>query len=289
MSAGAFLDVVVACWTVSGARPRAIQILPPEQKLDGVIASGHVGFDIVSFLQRAGQESWREIGRVDLLAIDGDRRVRDHVQRVQLVLKRCLAILCGDVVNQTFVERPGIHATFPVIDDWISETQRFRLLVGYARVQPGLSGCLHRFVGRRFHKLINCCVELLRCCQRVFVGRQRQISVVRRHRRHVFGRRGRILACASRRFFSGGRRAGADGDREGRRCNKAQQVSFEKRHNWSVHGFQRCGRHNALLQIIRNWIAPLLRAVISSSRRGRKSGPLRSDSRRAWRHPAYRA
>ena len=74
MAAGAVGGVVVGVADARRRRPGAVQVLPPQQELDGVIAGRHIGLDVAGFLQRAGQEFRRDAGGVDLGAIDLDRR-----------------------------------------------------------------------------------------------------------------------------------------------------------------------------------------------------------------------
>ena len=57
------------------------------------------------------------ISRVDLLAVDLDGRVGDHIGGVERVLVGLRAIGRVDIVDQAFVQRPGVHAAFPVVDD----------------------------------------------------------------------------------------------------------------------------------------------------------------------------
>ena len=147
MAAGAVLGVVVGGGTLAGAGPGAVQVLTPEQKLDGVIAGRHIGLDAAGFLQLAGKQLRRDGRQVDGLAIDLDRRVGDDIGGVEAVLVRFGAIAGGDVVDQPFIERPGIDAAFPVIDDGVAEPVDLGLLIGDARRFPGVAGGLQS--GRR--------------------------------------------------------------------------------------------------------------------------------------------
>ena len=74
IAAGAVGGVVVGVGTLAGARPGAVQVLAPEQELDGVVAGRDIGLDVAGLLQRAGQELRRDLRGVDLLpsiSIDG--------------------------------------------------------------------------------------------------------------------------------------------------------------------------------------------------------------------------
>ena len=59
----------------------AVQILPPEQELDRVVARGDVRLDPVGLVQRVRQKLGRDLGGVDLLAGELEARVGDHVER----------------------------------------------------------------------------------------------------------------------------------------------------------------------------------------------------------------
>ena len=56
MAASAFLGVVVARRAIAVAWAGAVQVLAPEQKLDGVVAGGDIGLDAASLLQRIGEQ-----------------------------------------------------------------------------------------------------------------------------------------------------------------------------------------------------------------------------------------
>ncbi len=58
------------------------------------------------------------------------------VELVEVVLG---AIGGGDVVDQAFVERPGVHPAFPLVDDEVAEAERFGLHVGHPRRAPGFA------------------------------------------------------------------------------------------------------------------------------------------------------
>ena len=64
------LGIVVGGRTVAGARAGAVQVLAPEQELDGVIAGGDIGLDASSLLQQLASSSGVIFDGVDLLAAD---------------------------------------------------------------------------------------------------------------------------------------------------------------------------------------------------------------------------
>ena len=88
MAVGAVLDVVVAGRTIAVAGTGAVQILTPQQKLDGVVAGGDIGLDAARLLQRVGEQLLGDGAGVELLAADGQRGVGDHIGDVELVLGR---------------------------------------------------------------------------------------------------------------------------------------------------------------------------------------------------------
>jgi hypothetical protein len=98
--------------------------------------------------QRAGEELGRQLRSVDILAVDLDRLVGNDVGDVKRVLVALGAVGGVDIVDQAFVERPGIHLAFPIVDDRVAEAVDFRLLVGNAGLDPGGAGGSQRLVGR---------------------------------------------------------------------------------------------------------------------------------------------
>ena len=65
---------------------------------------------------------------VDILAVDLDRLVGDDVGDIKRVLVAFRAVGGVDIVDQAFVQRPGVDLAFPVIDDRVAEAIDFRLL-----------------------------------------------------------------------------------------------------------------------------------------------------------------
>ncbi len=60
---------VVGRGAFAGAGFGAVQILPPEQKLDGMVAGGDIRLDATRFLQFVLKQRRRDLGGVDRLAI----------------------------------------------------------------------------------------------------------------------------------------------------------------------------------------------------------------------------
>ncbi len=67
----------------------------------------------------------RDLGKVDLFAVDLELRVGDHIGRIKRVLIALGAVGRVDIIDQAFVKRPGIHLAFPFVDDRIAETIDF--------------------------------------------------------------------------------------------------------------------------------------------------------------------
>jgi len=86
VAAGAFLGVVVARRAIAVAGPGAVQILAPDQELDGVIAGGDIRLDTTRLLQRVGKQLLGDLRGVELLTADGERGIGDDVGGVELVL-----------------------------------------------------------------------------------------------------------------------------------------------------------------------------------------------------------
>ncbi|MCY1361030.1 hypothetical protein D9M69_476810 [compost metagenome] len=135
---GAFADHVVGVRTLAGARVGAVQVLAPEQELDGVVAGGDVGLGAAQFVQ-LGEFLAGDFGDVDLVFADLDLGVGDDVGlggRVALGLGGAV----GDVVDQAFVQRPGVELAFPVVDHGVAEAEHLGLHVRHAGGQPGFAG-----------------------------------------------------------------------------------------------------------------------------------------------------
>ena len=185
IAAGAVGRVVVGVGALAGARPGAVQILAPEQELDGVIAGRDIGLDVAGLLQRARQQLRRDLRGVDLLAVDLDRRVGDHIGGVERVLVGLRAVASRDIVDQAFVQRPGVHAAFPVVDDGVAETVDLGLLVGNARRFPGFARGVQRLGRRLGDQRVDGLVERLGRGQRVLISGERDVGIGRDHRLRI--------------------------------------------------------------------------------------------------------
>ena len=95
IAAGAVGGVVVGVGPLAGARAGAVQVLAPQQELDGVVAGRHIGLVVAGFLQRARQQLRRDLRGIDLGAVDLDRRIGDDVGRIEGVLVRLRAVAAG--------------------------------------------------------------------------------------------------------------------------------------------------------------------------------------------------
>ena len=168
-------------------------------------------------------------------AVDLDRRVGDDVGSVERVLVGLGAVACVDIVDQPFVERPGVHAAFPIVDDSVAEAVDFRLLIGDARCLPRLPGSGQRFRRGLGDQRVGRLIEQLGGCERVLILGQRDISVGREHRFRV-----RLRFC----------RQHENRGRQRRRCSNCRQPSRQPR----------CGYNHC----------PLLSTIASRSQRGMK-------------------
>ena len=140
---GAALFGVVGPRAVAGAWSGAVQVLAPEQEFDGVITGGHIGLDAAHFMQLA-QQTPVDPGRIQGLAAEGQLPVGDDIGGIERVLVGVLAVCAGiDVIDQAFIERPGIHAALPFVDDGIAEAEDLGLLIGNAGRDPGVARRLH--------------------------------------------------------------------------------------------------------------------------------------------------
>ena len=193
MAARAILDVVVGRGPVAGARSGAVEVLAPEQELDGVVAGGDVRFDAARLLQLVGQELFCDLGGIDLLTRDLDRGIGDHVGDVEVVGRGFVAVVGGDVVDEAFIERPGVDAPLPVVDDLVAEAESLGLHVGHACRDPGLAGRLEIGVGRRLDERIDGGLQTACAGKRVRVARLRNVGVGLDHLRNGGGRVG---ACS---------------------------------------------------------------------------------------------
>jgi len=86
-----------------------------------------------------------------------------------------------DIVDESLVQRPGIHLAFPVIDDGIAETESLGLLIGNPRRFPRGSGGAQVFFSRFRHEGIHRLLQLMGGDKRVFVLGLGQVRIVLQH------------------------------------------------------------------------------------------------------------
>ena len=93
MAAGAVLALgIVGGRTIAGAGTGAVQVLAPEEELDGVVAGGDVGFGTAQLVQ-AGQFLAGDFLDVDLVFADLDLGVGDDVGGGARVAQGVLVVL----------------------------------------------------------------------------------------------------------------------------------------------------------------------------------------------------
>ena len=156
----------------------SVEVLTPQQELDRVIASGNICLHTVRFMQRLRQKLRRDRGGVDICAGQVERRAGHDIQSGKLILIRWTAIRRIHIVDQTFIQGPGIYFAFPVINDWIAETVHFSLLVGHAGGKPCVSRCGQIFCGGICHQYIHSYLQALRRDQAIAVFRGGDIGVI---------------------------------------------------------------------------------------------------------------
>ena len=92
---------------------------------------------------------------VDLIFAHLNLVIGDDVGVGTGVTQRVLVGLV-DVVDQAFVQGPGVNLAFPVVDDGVAEAEYFALQVGYARGDPGGTGRFQGFVVRVGEEGVDC-------------------------------------------------------------------------------------------------------------------------------------
>ena len=167
----------IRCRAGAGTRAGTVQILTPEQKFDGVIAGRDVGFDLVDFVQGLDKVTV-DGARIQFLAGDNRFRIGDHIGRVIGVSVRFRAVdVRLHVVDQAFVQRPGIHLAFPVVDDGIAEAVGLCLLIRLTSFNPGAAGRIKRGVRRLGNQCRDRALEFLGACQGVPIGGCRDVRI----------------------------------------------------------------------------------------------------------------
>ena len=203
---GAVLRVEVGRGTGAGTGARSVEILTPEEELDGVVAGGDVRLDPLRFVEGPGQQGRGDHGRVCGLAVDDQLRIRDDVDGVEGVLVGIRAVGGVDVVDEPFVQGPGVHPSLPVVDDRVAEAVHLRLLVRRPGRDPGGAGRAQGRLARPGDECVDGGIEGPRGGQGILVARERDVRV---------GVEDRL----GRRRLRGGRGAHRDAEREpGREC-----------------------------------------------------------------------
>ena len=154
----------------------AVQILPPEQEFDGMIAGGDVRLDPVGFVQGARDEGGRDLAGVDFRAGEGEFRGGDDIElREGVFLVHAIAGI--DIVDQALVQRPGIHLAFPIVDDGVAEAEDLGLLIGDAGGEPGVAGGGEGGLGRGGDEGIDGGLQFLRGGQAVAIARGGDVGI----------------------------------------------------------------------------------------------------------------
>ena len=175
---GALLALgVVRRRTLSGAAIEAVQVLAPQQEFNSMVSGGHVGLRASDFVQLR-QQVWCQAGSVDRRATNIDFRAGNNVCRSALVAQFVLVAVFLYVIDQAFVQRPGIQLPFPVINHGVTKAEHLSLLIGHPGSQPGLFCLLQIFFGRAFQEGVYCAVEGLCGGQCVFKVCMGQVGVV---------------------------------------------------------------------------------------------------------------
>ena len=164
-------------------RPGAVQVLAPEQELDGVIAGRDIGLDVAGLLQRARQELRRDLRGVDLRAVDLDRRVGDDVGGVERVLVGLGAVAAGRH-SRSALRRAARNSR------GLPSRRRSRCRSGRPRSADRAMRAAFQAVARRVQRVgrrlgdqrIDRLVEQLGGGQRILVFGERDVGIGRDHR-----------------------------------------------------------------------------------------------------------
>jgi len=107
--------------------------------------------------------------------------VGDDVGCIEVVLCRLCAVGRGHIIDQAFVERPGVHPALPIVDDGVAEAESLGLHVRNARGDPCRTRAAKIVLGRLGEEGVDCELERARGVERVAVGRLRDIGVNLEH------------------------------------------------------------------------------------------------------------
>ena len=104
-----------------------------------MVTGRHVRLHAAQLVERIGNQVLGDTTRIDSASGKGEAGARDDVGPECRVLTRVRAIARRDIIDQTFVERPGIHLPFPIVNERVTETIDLALLIGNAGRFPGHS------------------------------------------------------------------------------------------------------------------------------------------------------
>ncbi|KAF1853461.1 hypothetical protein Lal_00013818 [Lupinus albus] len=181
MAVGAVLALaIVGGLALTRTRTGAVQVLAPQQELDGVVAGGDVRLHLAGLVQLVGQQLLRDLGGVDGLAAGRDLRVGDDV-RLGVGVALAAGIALVDIVDQALIQRPGIHLAFPFVDDRVAEAEGFRLHVGNAGGLPDRARLLQVFLGRIGDQGVHRLLQRLGAVGGVLIGGMGDVGVGLRH------------------------------------------------------------------------------------------------------------
>ncbi|RMS17824.1 hypothetical protein ALP75_201179 [Pseudomonas syringae pv. actinidiae] len=167
---------VVAGRASAGARAGAVQVLAPEQEFDGVVAGGNVGFRPPQLVQ-AGEFLGGDFLHIDLVFTHLNLGVGDDVGGSARVAQRVLVVL-GYIVDQAFVQGPGVNLSFPVVDDGVAEAEDFALHVRHARSDPRITSSFQGFVIGLGQKRVDGRAQFFRSAFGIVEYRRHHVGVV---------------------------------------------------------------------------------------------------------------
>ncbi len=108
-----------------------------------MVAGGDVGLGAGQFIE-AGQQLSGDFAGVDLVFTDLQFGIGNDVGVGAGVAQRVL-VITFDVIDQAFIQRPGVQLALPLIDHRVAEAEHLGLHVGNAGSQPSLTRGLQGF------------------------------------------------------------------------------------------------------------------------------------------------
>ena len=154
-----------------------------------MIAGRHIGLDAAELVQRFAEQRLGDAAGVDSLARKGEDGAGDDVRAIAGVFLRLRPVARCHIVDQAFVEGPGVHLALPVVDDGVAEAIDLALLVGDAGGPPRIPGGCEGRLGRIGDKPAHRALQIAGRDQRVLVNGVSQVGIVREH--VALGRRGK--------------------------------------------------------------------------------------------------